>query len=295
MTDSEPTPDAASDAATDARPTRSKRPLLVIGASALLGVAVAVTLWLTVLGPDAPESVEVGAEPTPTEPAPSPTASPTTSDTPAESLAPGEVVVVSGEDGIDLFAAAGDDEPTDHLPRWTALGSTTTLLGFERETAGGDQWIQVELPEAPNHRKAWVREADVNVSSTHARIDVYLDERELDLSVDGEVQVTNSVVIGAPESPTPLGVFWVTDPLDFTPNPSGVYGAFALGMNGWSETLETFNGGPPQLAIHGTNKPELLGENVSNGCIRLPNDVILEVAEVAGPGTPVVVHQSRTA
>ena len=210
-------------------------------------------------------------------------------------LAPGEVVVESGEDGIDLFEAAGDEEPTDHLSRWTALGSTTTLLGFERQTVADAEWIQVELPEAPNHRRAWVREADVNISSTDVRIDIYLDERELDLSVDGTVEVTNPVVIGAPESPTPLGVFWVTDPLDFTPNPSGVYGAFALGMNGWSETLETFNGGPPQLAIHGTNQPELLGEDVSNGCIRLPNDVVVEVADVAALGTPVVVHQSRTA
>lgn len=266
----------------------------VIGASALVVVVVAVAL-LILLGDEPAPRENVAASPTPTESAPAPSAEPSESAAPAAGLAPGEVVVHSGDDGIELFDAPGDSEPSDHLARWTALGSPTTLLGFERETVGGDEWIQVELLGGPNHREAWVREADVTVSSTTARIDIYLDERELDLTVDGAVQVSNSVVIGAPESPTPLGVFWVTDPLDFTPNPSGVYGAFALGMNGWSETLETFNGGPPQLAIHGTNQPEMLGENVSNGCIRLPNDVVIEVAEIAAPGTPVVVHQSRTA
>lgn len=261
-------------------------------------VAVAVIIALTFFSQEESEPAPPVAQPTPSaseEPETTPSPTPEVTPTEQDGLAPGEVVVESKENGIGLFAAAGDAEPTDHLPRWTALGSTTTLLGFNRESVDGEEWIEVELPEAPNHRRAWVREADVTVSSTNARIDVYLDERELDLSVDGQVQVTESVVIGAPESPTPLGVFWVTDPLDFTPNPTGVYGAFALGMNGWSETLETFNGGPPQLAIHGTNQPELLGENVSNGCIRLPNDVILEVADIAAPGTPVVVHQSRTA
>lgn len=289
-------PDSTPRTAPHSAPAGRNRRLLVIGASALLGVAVAIWLAVTFVFSDDPQPVEVTAEPSATASDGSVSPSPTpTESAEATGLAPGEVVVESGDDGIDLFEAAGDDDPTDHLPRWTALGSTTTLLGFERQTVGEDEWIQVELPEAPNHRRAWVREADVNISSTDVRIDIYLDERELDLSVDGTVEVTNTVVIGAPESPTPLGVFWVTDPLDFTPNPSGVYGAFALGMNGWSETLETFNGGPPQLAIHGTNQPELLGENVSNGCIRLPNDVVIEVADVAAPGTPVVVHQSRTA
>lgn len=214
---------------------------------------------------------------------------------PAQTLAPGEVVITSREAGISLFEAPGAEEPIDHLTRWTALGSPTTLLGFERVRVGEDHWVQVERPGAPNHREAWVRVADVTLSSTTTRIDIYLDERELDLSLDGEVQLTHTVAIGALESPTPLGVFWVTDPLDFTANPSGVYGAYALGMNGWSETLDTFNGGPPQLAIHGTNEPQLLGKSVSNGCIRLPNDVMVEVADAAPAGTPVVVHQSRTA
>lgn len=289
-----PSETAHADTPRHSRPQPSRARLWVwIGV--VVAVAIGAGIIAAALWGSSNEPADKQVAPAPASPSAEPSPTPAQSNTAAPGLTPGEVVVESGEDGIDLFESAGDEEPADHLPKWTALGSTTTLLGFDRTTIGDQTWIEVELPEAPNHRRAWVREGDVTISSTDARIDVYLDERELDFSVDGEVKVTNSVVIGAPESPTPLGVFWVTDPLDFTPNPTGVYGAFALGMNGWSETLETFNGGPPQLAIHGTNQPELLGENVSNGCIRLPNDVILDIAELAAPGTPVVVHQSRTA
>lgn len=57
--------------------------------------------------------------------------------------------------------------------------------------------------------------------------------------------------------------------------------------------LEEFNGAPPQLAIHGTNQPELIGQNISNGCIRMFNEDIMTVVENTGLGTPVIIHASR--
>ena len=72
-----------------------------------------------------------------------------------------------------------------------------------------------------------------------------------------------------------------------------VYSSFALGLNGWSEALESFNGGAPQIAVHGTNQPELQGLAVSNGCIRVPNDVATALGAAAPLGTSVVVRQPR--
>ncbi len=270
-------------------PSRSRLWLWSLIGAVIVAGAVVVLIVTNSNGNSNTADAQVTASPEPTENSPSVTP---TAAAHAE-LAPGDVVVTAGEDGLQLFEAPDDPLPSESLGQWTHLGAPTTLLGFERATVGDNDWIKVELPGAPNHRTAWVREADVEVTSTTSRIDIYLDERELDLTVDGDVMLTNDIVIGAPESPTPLGVFWVTDPLDFTTNPTGAYGAYALGLNGWSETLEEFNGGPPQIAIHGTTQPELMGENVSNGCIRLPNDVVLEVAESAPVGTPVVVHESR--
>lgn len=54
--------------------------------------------------------------------------------------------------------------------------------------------------------------------------------------------------------------------------------------------LDSFDGGPPQLAIHGTPNPEQMGQDISNGCIRLPDEVVLAVAEHVELGTPVHIH-----
>jgi lipoprotein-anchoring transpeptidase ErfK/SrfK len=43
----------------------------------------------------------------------------------------------------------------------------------------------------------------------------------------------------------------------------------------------------PVVAFHGTSKPELIGQAVSNGCIRVPNDAIAKIAATVPVGTPV--------
>lgn len=44
-----------------------------------------------------------------------------------------------------------------------------------------------------------------------------------------------------------------------------------------------------EIAIHGTNHPELLGQRVSHGCIRLHNDYALRLFHNVQVGTPVVI------
>jgi len=51
----------------------------------------------------------------------------------------------------------------------------------------------------------------------------------------------------------------------------------------------TLRGG--EYAIHGTNRPELIGGFVSHGCIRMYNSDIRELYRLVSIGTPVVVEQ----
>jgi lipoprotein-anchoring transpeptidase ErfK/SrfK len=53
--------------------------------------------------------------------------------------------------------------------------------------------------------------------------------------------------------------------------------------------LTEFNGGDGQVGMHGTNAPSSIGRPVSNGCIRLPNDVIRKVRAYLPLGTPIEV------
>jgi lipoprotein-anchoring transpeptidase ErfK/SrfK len=46
-----------------------------------------------------------------------------------------------------------------------------------------------------------------------------------------------------------------------------------------------------QYAIHGTNRPDLIGGFVSHGCIRMYNRDIRELYRLVSVGTPVIVEQ----
>ena len=81
----------------------------------------------------------------------------------------------------------------------------------------------------------------------------------------------------------------MTDKL-VTNDATSAYGPFALGLSGYSEVLSEFGGGDGQIGIHGTDDPSTIGQAVSHGCIRVPNDVITRLNEVLPLGTPVVIE-----
>jgi lipoprotein-anchoring transpeptidase ErfK/SrfK len=96
------------------------------------------------------------------------------------------------------------------------------------------------------------------------------------------------VATGAPATPTPLGKFFV-DIVVKVDRPSGAYGPYQLSVAGFSDVLQSFGGGPGQIAIHGTNHPELIGKFVSNGCVRMNNEDVTALADIAPVGTPVEI------
>lgn len=157
-----------------------------------------------------------------------------------------------------------------------------TMLVEERR---GD-WAKVQLPVRPNGTVGWVRLDDVELSTTAYRIEVDLSDRMLRAYDDTELIAETKVVIGTPFTPTPTGSFYVTD---IVPQTSPTYGPVALATDGYSEVMDEFDTGVPVVALHGTNRPELLGEAKSNGCIRLPNDVIQQLADTVPQGTPVYI------
>jgi lipoprotein-anchoring transpeptidase ErfK/SrfK len=72
-------------------------------------------------------------------------------------------------------------------------------------------------------------------------------------------------------------------------NPDGPYGPYAFGLSGFSNSLKSFAGRDPVIGLHGTNQPQLLGRDVSNGCIRLSNEAITRLASMLPLGTPVEI------
>ena len=148
-------------------------------------------------------------------------------------------------------------------------------------------WFRVELPVRPNGATGWVQAGTVETAPVHARIVVDLSERLVRLYRNGRLVLSSRAAVGSPATPTPTGRFYVNQRLVPT-STDGPYGPGAVGISAFSDVLTGWAQGGP-VAIHGTNEPWSIGRAVSNGCIRLRNDVLRRVFAVAIAGTPVVI------
>jgi lipoprotein-anchoring transpeptidase ErfK/SrfK len=66
---------------------------------------------------------------------------------------------------------------------------------------------------------------------------------------------------------------------------------FALATSARSNVLQEFEGGPGQIALHGTNNVSgALGTASSHGCVRVATSAIRWLAARIGSGVPLIVR-----
>ncbi|HWC31712.1 MAG TPA: L,D-transpeptidase [Actinomycetota bacterium] len=150
-------------------------------------------------------------------------------------------------------------------------------------------WLEVYLPIRPNGATGWVRARHVTLSENPFRIEVDLSENRLLLRRAERVVMRERVAVGTGGTPPPTGLFY-TRMEHRTGDPGGVYGPFIQVLSAYSEVHFTFNGGNGEVGIHGTNDPSLLGQDVSNGCIRMNNRAITRLTRLSPVGTPVRIR-----
>ena len=69
-----------------------------------------------------------------------------------------------------------------------------------------------------------------------------------------------------------------------------VGGPFALATSARSNVLQEFEGGPGQIALHGTDGLEgALGSAASHGCVRLATGAVTWLAHRIGSGVPLTI------
>lgn len=170
------------------------------------------------------------------------------------------------------------------LRRRTFEGRKLPLVFLVERKQGA--WLRVHLPTRPNLSTGWVRSRDVSLAVTGYRIRVQLNRHRLTLMSGTRVVMHAPIAKGRAVSPTPTGRYYVTD-LIKPPDPEGFYGPYALGLSAHSPVYTSFAGGDGQVGLHGTNQPSALGTDVSHGCIRVANRVILKLARQVPLGTPV--------
>ncbi|MCD2347097.1 L,D-transpeptidase [Clostridium guangxiense] len=108
------------------------------------------------------------------------------------------------------------------------------------------------------------------------RILINTNTHRLTLFNNNSIYKTYTVATGKPSTPTPKGTFKI---VNRAINPGGPFGARWLGLN-------APNG---DYGIHGTNNPSSIGKSVSNGCIRMFNEQVIELSSLVPIGTLVTI------
>jgi lipoprotein-anchoring transpeptidase ErfK/SrfK len=184
---------------------------------------------------------------------------------------------------VKVFDSPKAKTPTMTFSNPTPNGGELVFLVDALDTAG---WAKVVLPVRPNGTTGWVHVRDVELKLNSYRIVVDLSDHLLTAFNGKQKLLETRAGIGKGNTPTPGGGYYITQ-LWEPPNPNGPYGPFAYSLSGFSEVLTSFQGGDAIIGIHGTNRPDLLGQDVSAGCIRISNDAITTLANQLPLGTPV--------
>ena len=199
----------------------------------------------------------------------------------ARAAAPGELVAYTD--------AAESSEQVAVLTDPVKNGGALVLQVITPVGGSIPEWLEVRLPVRPNGTTGWIKSNTVDLSLNPYRVEITTSEFRLDLFKNDELVSTTSIAVGTGETPTPYGEFFLAELLQPS-SPDGAYGPFAFGLSGFSDVIYSFAGGDGVIGIHGTNQPEVIGTEVSHGCVRVENEFIEDMASIVPLGTPVTIQ-----
>jgi lipoprotein-anchoring transpeptidase ErfK/SrfK len=146
-------------------------------------------------------------------------------------------------------------------------------------------WVELSLPGRPNGGRGWVPRSSVELNQAQRRIVVLRGARRLQVRriSTGKVLFSAPVAVGMPGAETPLGRNYYVA-ARFVPR-NAFFGSYALETSAYSRLSDWPGGGV--VGIHGTDRPGLIGQAVSHGCIRMFNRDVDRLRRLAPLGTPI--------
>jgi|SRR5581483_1665076 len=255
----------------------------LVGDAFLLIVALAVFVGALAFQKGVPAASVVSSQPAPGQ-APkalSKTAADPNISTVAEAIVP----------SVAVFDSETAATPSKSLANPQPSGAPLVFLVKQLD----NNWLNVYLPVRPNGSTGWIHRSDVKLTQHDWRILVQLTSHEITVychiscpngALPDDVFLKEPIAVGKQDTPTPGGVYYIKELLK-PPDPNTVYGPYAYGLSGFSNVLQTFNGGEGVIGIHGNNDASVLGHDVSHGCIRMSNPGITKLVAVLPLGVPV--------
>jgi len=173
-----------------------------------------------------------------------------------------------------------------HLGSKTEFGSPQMLAVAFRK----GRWLAVRSSVLGNKQLGWVdaRSGRLHLLRRPISLEVDLSRKELRVHEGDGVNRRVSVAIGAPETPTPPGEFYITDKLSGAKFGS-YYGCCILALSGRQPNLPRGWSGGDRLAIHGS-PTATWGHAVSNGCLHADEPDLRYLMRIVPLGSRVVIH-----
>lgn len=208
---------------------------------------------------------------------------------PAGAVAPSQAVAtLSANHAIYAHPGSGREAT---ISRWRPITAEATTLPV---LATRGSWMLVRLPGrllpgARNGRTGWIQADHTRVSAIRWHVVISLSQRTAWIFNGGRQVKSYRVVVGAANSPTPAGQFFVEENIAEPPSFPGA--PYALATSARSEVFSEFDGGPGQVALHGVGGGlgGTPGQAQSHGCVRFTTPAITWLAVRIYPGTPVTI------
>jgi lipoprotein-anchoring transpeptidase ErfK/SrfK len=196
----------------------------------------------------------------------------------------------AGSGDLEVISTAVRDRPAAsgkviaRLPQFRPDYRPMTVLALAVRTAQGrPAWYRISVPGRPNGRTGWIPASAVKLHPVTRQIVIYRGARRMELWRGNTLEYSTTVAVGAPGMETPLGLFYVT--VRFRPVQQPFLGVFAFETSAYSKLTDWPGGG--RVGIHGTYQPQLLGQAVSHGCVRMSNTAAAFLRDRVGVGTPI--------
>ena len=185
--------------------------------------------------------------------------------------------------GVDVQRVVEDPLPIPGLLPYVVIDQRNGFVKVElhdRQTQGVNGWHMA--------KRAWIRATAVKIGVVAERIEVDLVLHRLSVVFANGTSLVTQVAVGKALTPTPRGRVQILElrrRLD-----TDVYGPGELRTSGRSDVYRTYLGDDPYLiAVQGNNDTSAIGKAVTNGNIRVRNDVWLKLATLP-LGTPVIIR-----
>jgi L,D-transpeptidase catalytic domain len=188
----------------------------------------------------------------------------------------------------DAVARAAPDGRAPAVARLSSVSQSAreVVLVLARCATRDSEWLHVRLPVRPNGSTGWIRRNAAG-ELREVRRALVVDRAALTARLlrDGSEELWSGPIgIGAPGWPTPAGRFYVR--VRYVPQREHpLYGSFAFRTSGCVDRVPW--PGADFVAVHGTNRPDLLPGHVSKGCIRVLDQDVLELRKLLPIGAPV--------